>query len=232
MKRPLLALLLLLSLGTASFGATLEHRMFHIRHKPADEAVQVARPLLGPEGSVTLQPGLRTVTVTDERPRLERIARAIQEFDAPPRHVSVAVQLLVGTHAGEGPVAPGPAAPLSPAIDRPLRDALGVTSWNEYRLLGSGSLTAVEGEESTLALGEEYRIRFAVDSVRPDQSVTRFQRFALERRRVLPGGTPEYRPLWETVLNLRDNQLYVFGATRVEDSQRAVFLSITAGILR
>ena len=96
MKRPLLALLLLLSLGTASFGATLEHRMFRIRHKPADEAVQVARPLLGPEGSVTLQPGLRTVTVTDERPRLERIARAIQEFDAPPRHVSVAVQLLIG----------------------------------------------------------------------------------------------------------------------------------------
>jgi hypothetical protein len=107
-----------------------------------------------------------------------------------------------------------------------------VTSWNEYRLLGSGSLTAIEGAESTLPLGEDYRIRFAVDSVRPDQAVTRFQRFALERRRVRADGAPEFKPLWETVLNLRDNQLYVFGATRVEDSQRAVFLSITAGILR
>lgn len=232
MTRRLLALLLLLQAGSLAYGGTLEHRIFRIRNQPADEAVQVARLLLGPDGSVTLQPGLRTVTVTDERPRLERIARAIQEFDAPPRHVNIAVQLLVGTRAGEGPAGPGGAVPMNPAIDRPLRDALGVTSWNEYRLLGSGSLTAIEGEESTLALGEEYRIRFAVDSVRPDQAVTRFQRFALERRRVLPGGSPEYRPLWETVLNLRDNQLYVFGATRVEDSKRAVFLSITAGILR
>jgi hypothetical protein len=119
-------------------AGTLEHRIFHIKNKPADEAVQVAGRCSGPDGSVTLQPRLRTVTVTDERPASSRIERAILEFDTPPRRVNVAVQLLVRTHAGEGPVPRDLRRRSSPGIDRTLRDALGVTSWNDAACSAAG----------------------------------------------------------------------------------------------
>ena len=43
-----------------------------------------------------------------------------------------------------------------------------------------------------------------------------------------PDGAREFRPIWNTVLNLRDDRLTVFGATRMEESQHAVFLAVTA----
>ncbi len=104
--------------------------------------------------------------------------------------------------------------------------------WTEYRLLGSASFATAEGEESELSLGQDYRIRLRVDSVSAQDGITHFDRFALERRyEPEPGGVP-YRAVWNQVLNLKDNQLYVFGATRMEDSHRAIFLSVTAGIER
>ncbi len=227
------AALLLPPVGLSADEPELETRVFQVQFKPVVDVVLLVRNALGENGSLTLQPRLKAVIVTDEPVLLDRVAQLIASFDVPPRPVHLAVQLLLGSHEK----APekrnsAPATPRLPGIDRDLRSTLGLTSWTDYELLGSASFTTAEGEESTLALGEDYRIRLKVGIVNVEQQVTRFERFALERRHTDAAGREELRPIWDQVLNLRDNQLYVFGATRLEDSSRAIFLSITAGIGR
>ena len=229
----LLAALLLPPVGLAEDGPELETRVFKVQFKPLEDVILLVRNALGEHGSLTLQPRLRAVIVTDEPALLDRVAQLITSFDVPPRQVHLAVQLLMGSHEDtpeKRKAAPG--TPRLPGIDRDLRNTLGLTSWTDYDLLGSATFTTAEGEESTLALGEEYRIRLKVGIVNEEQQVTRFERFALERRHIDAAGREELRPIWDQVLNLRDSQLYVFGATRLEDSSRAIFLPITAGIVR
>ena len=229
-----LVVLAMLSAGPTSGEETgLETRVFTVRYKAVEDALLLIRPLLGDDASVTLQPRLRTLAVTDEPARLDRVAGILTSFDVPPRRVTLAVSLILGTRSGrDGEVFQRARPPRTlPGFDSTVR-ALEHTVWTDYRLLGSASFATSEGEESELTLGEDYRIRLRVDSVNPEEGVTRFDRFSLERRTPGPREQVEFRPVWNTVLNLRDDQLYVFGATRMEDSQRAIFLSVTAGIER
>ncbi len=229
----LLAALVLAPVGLAADEPELETRVFTVQFRSVTDVVLLVRNALGENGSLTLQPRLKAVIVTDEPVLLDRVAQLIASFDVPPRQVHLAVQLLMGSHEKDPEKRrSAPGAPRLPGIDRDLRDTLGLTSWTDYELLGSASFTTSEGEETTLALGEDYRIRLKVGTVNLDRRVTRFERFALERRHTDAEGREELRPIWDQVLNLRDDRLYVFGATSMEDSSRAIFLSITAGIGR
>jgi len=219
--------------GGAVPGQTsaLDTRMFTVRYKSVDDFLLLIRPLLGSEASVTLQPRLRTVTVTDEPARLAKIASVLRTFDVPPRRVNLAVSLILGTKGGDvvEPLQRPRRPPTLPGFDDTLK-ALEHTVWTDYRLLGSASFATSEGEEAEVSLGQDYRIRLRVDRVNGTDGITRFDRFALERRTENPEGAV-YHPVWnQMTLNLQDNRLYVFGATRMEDSQRAIFLSVTAGI--
>jgi len=213
-------------------AASMETRVFTVRFKTVVDVVVLLRPLMGEDGSLTMQPRLRAVTVTDEPERLDRMAQVLSTFDVPPRHVRLAVQLLLGSQE-PGPEEGDGVTPRSarlPGIDGMLIETLNLTNWPHYRVLGSTTLTVAEGEEATFSLGENYRVRLQVGAVDPNRGVTRFQRFAFERAHVTPDGAREFRSIWDTVLNLRDERLTVFGATRMEDSQRAVFLAVTAVI--
>jgi len=213
-------------------AASMESRVFTVRFKTVDDVMVLLRPLMGEDGSLTMQPRLRAVTVTDEPERLDRMAQVLSTFDVPPRHVRLAVQLLLGSQE-PGPEEGDGVTPRSarlPGIDGMLIETLNLTNWPHYRVLGSTTLTVAEGEEATFSLGENYRVRLQVGAVDPNRGVTRFQRFAFERAHVTPDGAREFRSIWDTVLNLRDERLTVFGATRMEDSQRAVFLAVTAVI--
>lgn len=235
MRRTLIAVLLigLLLPGGLVRGQDpgLDTRVFTARYKSVDDVLLLIRPLLGSEASVTLQPRLRTLTVTDEPARLEKIAAVLNAFDVPPRRVSLAVSLILGSKGvdvSEPLERPRRPQPL-PGFDATLK-ALEHTVWTDYRLLGSASFATAEGEEAEVSLGRDYRIRLRVDRVNGTEGITRFDRFALERRTENAGKTA-YHPVWnQMTLNLQDNRLYVFGATRMEDSQRAIFLSVTAGI--
>ena len=212
-----------------------ETKVFYVRFKPVEDIVLLVRNLLGDDGSVTIQPRLKAVTISDQPHRLRRIEEVIRAFDVPPRQVHLAVQLILGTQrkqTGSPDERMPPRRRILPGIDEEVDGLIRLTPWTDYELLGSASFTAAEGEESTVALGPEYRVRLIVGSVNPETSYTRFERFALERHRRGADGTVELQPIWNQVLNLRDEQLYLFGATRLEESHRAIFFSVTAGIVR
>ena len=203
----------------------LTTRLFSIRFKPVEDVVLLIEPAIGDGGSYTVQPRLRAVTVRDMPANLARIGDLIAGFDQPPRSVRLVIQVLRATQADPASTRKGEELSGVPSL---LRD---VTKWSEVSVLGSASMVGVEGAQSTLSIGEEFRVRFRVDTVAERQGVVKFDRFALDRLVRDPGAaTPRAVPIWDTVVNLRNNQQLLLGATSSQESRRAVFLSVTATI--
>ena len=109
------------------------------------------------------------------------------------------------------------------------------TKWSDYKLLGSATVTSSEGDRASVEMGEDYRISFAVDYVSDEQKMVRFKRFTLDRREkpLAPeSGEESYTRVLDTALNLKEDKLYIFGASKMESSNRALFMTITAATQR
>jgi len=207
--------------ATGALGA----KVFSLRFRRVDDAYLLISPLIGPRGSVRSQPAQRTLTVVDTPENIRKIGVLIAAYDVPPRSVQVSVQLILAS-SGEGPSAPAP-PPIRGVIDK--LNALS-TRWNDYQMVGDARLVGTEGERSSLRVGDDYKVDFRIDQVSEDSRVIRFKPFELQRRDVSVEGVETYQPIVNTVLNLRDSQLFIVGASRIERSNRALFMTITASL--
>jgi hypothetical protein len=203
--------------------ALLDTRSFVIRHKDPDDVVSLIRPALSDDASVLIQSKIGTLTVTDHAARLDGVEALIAGFDLPPRDVSMTINLLRGTRGAPGSRAGLISSKVPPSLQQ-------LTRWLNYELLGGMTLQASEGESSSLLLGEEYRVRFAVATVDDRSGRVRLKSFILERRVVDPQDGETYVALFDTVVNLKSGIPYVFGATRGQNASAAIFLAISADI--
>jgi hypothetical protein len=211
------------SAGSAVAPRNLVTRAFVIHHKDLDDVVTFIRPALSEDASVLIQSKLKTITITDQAAQVAGVARLLAEFDLPPHEVAITVNLLKASREG-----PGPKVGLLPGRLPP--SLLELTKWLDYELLGGMSIQTTEAERSSLSLGEGYRIRFQVDLVDARSGRVRLNDFVLERSQREAGGGESYVPIFDTVVNLKSGTPYVFGATRGEDAQRALFLTVTVSI--
>jgi hypothetical protein len=202
----------------------LTTRLFTIKFKPVEDAALLIVAHIGEKGSYTVQPRLKAITVRDNAENLARIAEILSGYDQPPRSVRLVIQVLKAEEADPTFKRRGSGSSGIPDL---VRD---VTKWSEVSVLGSASMVGVEGAQSSLNIGEEFRVRFRVDAVAEKQGVVRFDRFSLEKALPEEGGGVRYAPIWDTVVNLRNNQQLLVGATGSQESRRAVFLSVTATI--
>ena len=209
----------------AGRDAPLATRIFTIRYRDVDDVYLLISRYLGPRGSIRSEPHRKTLTVADAALNLDRIAGMIATYDVPPRSVEVAVQLIMAS-AGGPAQAPAP-PPIRGVIDK--LNALN-TRWKDYRLVGGGSVLGMEGERSQLAVGDDYRVDFRIDRVSEEDRVIRFKPFELRRRELSVEGNESFSPVINTVLNLRDSQVFIVGASRAERSNRALFMTITASV--
>jgi len=234
-----MVLLLLLMLPAPSIPAPptdpaasrLPTQLFTVRFKDVNDVYLLIEPLLSARGSVQMQPRLRTLAVTDEPETLAKIEALIQSYDLPPKNVEVALQLILATTAGK------PGEKISPRIRGGVIQKLNEisTRWSDYRLLGSATVVSSEGERASVEMGEDYRISFAVDYASDEQKLVRFKRFTLDRRdrfRDPEPGEATYTRVLDTALNLKEDKLYIFGASKMESSNRALFMTITASTQR
>ncbi len=236
--RPLLAPVLLAAILSLCAGgaapvpaageeAGLAARVFAVRYKDVDDVYLLISPYVGPRGSIRTEPRRKVLTVLDTPENLGRIQELIAAYDVPPRNVEVAVQLIL---ASSGQASPEPAPPPIRGVIEKL-NALS-TRWNDYRLVGNARVLGTEGERSSLRVGDDYRIDFKIDQVSDESRVIRFKPFELQRRELSVEGNERYASVMSTVLNLKDSQLFIVGASKMERSNRALFMTITASLQR
>jgi hypothetical protein len=209
---------------TVASGVATQSRLFRLQHRSIDEAVALVRPLLSEDGAILMEPRRRAITVHDRPERLARVQEFLSGWDLPPRNVRLTLQ-LIRARAVEGG-----AVRLSQEL-RGLGEALkDVTRWTDYETAGSRSVTISEGGSATLDI-DDFRVSVVIDPA-PALDVVRLRRFALERREPAAGGGERLRPIWDTVMNLKTDQLTVLGATRLEQSDKAILITVTASVER
>ena len=203
----------------------LSTRTFTLRYKSVDDAYLLLSPWLSPKGSIRTQPHQKTITVTDTAEAVRQAETLLRGFDIPPRVVQVAVQLILAS-SDKNPIVPTP-PPIKGVVDR--LNALS-TRWTDYKLVGDARILGTEGERGTLKVGDDYKVDFRIDQIADESRIIRFKPFELARRDLAAEGQERYSPVLNTVLNLRDSQLFIVGASKMERSDRALFMTITASL--
>jgi len=212
--------------------AAVQARVYEIRHRSVADAADLAGALLSAEGSLTLQPRLRTLLVQDHPEVLDRIASVLEAFDRPPRNVEVTASLFLGTERRERPAAEGGEGRTSRDVSREVRGVMETladfTKWNEYVPLGSFAVTGVEGSPVTAYFSEDYRVVFEVESVGDAAGEIVFRRFSLQRVVVTAEGGERAEEIYGAGVVLRAGVMSVVGAAKGPDSKRALFLALRA----
>jgi hypothetical protein len=202
-------------------------RAFEVRFKSLADAAELVSPLLSPQGSVTLQPRLKTLTVQDQEAVLDRIAALLKSFDTAPRDVEIAMSLFLGTDRREQEA--GRSIPPQ-AMTRDVRgiaETLGdFTKWNSYEPLGGRAVTAAEGGRVTASLSDEYRVAYEIETVR-DESV-RLTNFVLQRVTRGPDGKERVQDVYSAAVVLPVGRMLMLGAAQNPESKRALFLTLRA----
>jgi len=235
-KRPVLAILLAVAscAGLPAVAADvstaadpLSARAYEVKFKSLADAAELISPLLTPQGSVTLQPRLKTLMVQDRVSVLDRVASLLSSFDVAPRNVEIAMSLFLGTDRREqeaGRIIP----PSSMTRDvRGIAETLGdFTKWNAYEPLGGRAVTGAEGGRITVNLSDEYRVTYDIDTVR-DQSV-KLTNFVLQRVTRAADGKEKVQDVYSAAVVLPVGRMLMLGAAQNPESKRALFLTLQA----
>jgi len=198
-------------------------RVFTLRHRKAERAFLVVRPLLTPRGSLVLQPSLNALTVRDEGRAVELVARAVESFDVPPRGLAVSVALLRATTAPSQRPAPTPVNEAIRSVGARLKRLF---SYTEYTPLDDVVLQGLEGERFSSNLGGGYRIDFLLEAGSGDE-VARLRNLVLVRVRRDERGSESVRDVARTSINLNMREPFVLGVGREEGGSAALFLVLS-----
>ena len=216
------------ALAQAAPDDPVQARAFRVYYRPLSDAAEVVGPLLSEQGSLTVRARLGTLVVQDHASVLERVAALLEGFDLPPRDVEVTLTLFLGLDRREGSGAGD--AESGSTITREVRGILETlrdfTKWQAYELLGSRSVTGVEGTSVTADLTEDYRVVFKVEVVDPERRIVKFERVVLQRLRRDGNGRPTAEDLVSMGMVLELDRLRVVGAASGPDSKRALFLTL------
>jgi len=201
--------------ASADAAKALTVRTFTFKYKDADKAAAVVKPLLSAEGTISIQPGTKSVVVTDRADNLKAAAKALADFDVPPQTFHLSVRLVSAARGEESKV---------PSELKDVAPKLALMRYNALDSEGQAEFEGKEGDPGILDMTTGYRAEFkfgeydaASDSIKVNElKLARLQKDQL---------SPVLKPI---SLNLRLGQTYVVGATRSAQSQRALIVVIVA----
>jgi hypothetical protein len=198
-------------------------RAFEVRYRPPADAAELVEELLSDDGSLTIQPRLNVLVVSDRSSVLAKVESLLASFDLPPRQVDVTLSLFLGTKRRDGETSRTERS--GSLIDLP---PLQFTKWTSYESLGSRSVNGIEGGEVTADLGPDFRVSFRVDTVDERQGVVRFSAVTLERVGRTAQGQEKIDKLLSAAGVVDVGKQYIFGAAAGPDADRALFLTLRA----
>ncbi len=194
-------------------------RVFALKHRSADEALQLVRPLLSDAGSVMLEPKANELTIRDTAASVARAAHAIASYDIPLRGVDVAVTLLKATSDPKAVPSRTNVSEEIRGIGERLKKLLNVT---DFTRLDAVVVRGVEGQRVAYVIGANYHLQFFLDPSRDGKSL-QFRDLSLERIR-REGGKETRGEILHTSINVNMGQPYILGVGKDEAAQGALFL--------
>ncbi|HEX9500604.1 MAG TPA: secretin N-terminal domain-containing protein [Thermoanaerobaculia bacterium] len=221
MKRALITFAALVLLSGAAFAddadasKSLSVRTFTFKYKDPGKAAEIIKPLLSAEGSISIQAGTNALVVTDRPEILKTLAKALNDYDAPPQAFKLIVRLIGASHA-EG----------SPKVADDLKDVapkLAMLRFNALENLGAADFAGSEGDPGILTLPTGYRAEFKLGEFDPASDSIKVSDFRLSK---LQGD--QVTSLYKTTLNLRLGQTYIVGTLKTPQSQRALMIVLIA----
>jgi hypothetical protein len=189
-------------------------RTFQFKYKEADKATAVVKPLLSPEGSISIQAGSNALVVTDRPEALKEIAAALVKFDAAPQLFRLDVRIVAASRDGSGNV---------PAELKDIAGKLALLRFNTVESLGSADMSGREGDPGTVSLQSGYRADFKIGDYDPASDTLRVNDFKVSK---MVGD--QLTQVLKMSMNLKLNQTVILGATKVANSQRALMIVVTA----
>ncbi|HYO77512.1 MAG TPA: secretin N-terminal domain-containing protein [Thermoanaerobaculia bacterium] len=224
MKRNVMILMAMLFVTATAFaeadaaggvGKSLTVRTFQFKHKQADKAAAVIKPLMSAEGSMSIQPAANSLVVTELPENLKKIAAALAQFDAPAQALNLSIRLV---SAGRGRAEQ---AHVDPAL-RDVESKLALLRYNVLESIGAATASGSEGEPGLVELNG-YRADFKFGEYDPASDSVKLTEFRLSR---LDGD--QLSPMLKTTLNLKLGQTVIIGATKQASSNRALMIVVTA----
>jgi len=225
-----LAALLLAAAMPATIAAEedpVQARAFEVRHRPLADAAELVSSVLSERGEITLRQRLRTLVVVDRVSVLDQVGTLLESFDLPPRNVELTLTLFMGTdrsREGAGKLA------VTPFVSDEVIDAMEkikvLMKWNSYEVLGSRSITGIEGGKVTATLSDDYRVAFEVDSVMESRDKVRFKSFSVQKIIRTADGTNRYQDIYTADMVSPLGRLYLVGAASAPESDKALFLTL------
>ncbi len=203
-------------------GGGLVVRVLTPKFRTIEETMAVVQPLLSDEGSILIQTRPRSLTVKDREFVIERISRAVEAADLPPRALGLSVSLL---RAGPGHSSEKrrKETPQMAVVGERLKKLF---SFESYTVLESVNFLGIEGNGAGFPMGKDYRLDFRLDrSV--DDSTARLKDLVLSRLRE-DGRTPGWKDLLRTSINVPIGQPFVLGVGKDESATGALFLIFVA----
>lgn len=191
-------------------------RTFTFKYKDADKAAGVIKALLSAEGTISIQPGTKSVVVTDRAENLKALAKAIADFDVPPQSFRLSVRLVSAARvAGET---------AKPSDDlKDVAPKLAMLRYNSLESAGQAEFEGKEGDPGIVEMTSGFRADFKFGEYDPSSDSIRVSDFHLSRLQ-----KDQLTSLLKTSLNLRLGQTYIVGATRAPESQRALMIVLVA----
>jgi hypothetical protein len=197
----------------------LTARPFQFKFRDASRAASVIKPLISASGSVSIQPSSNTIVVTDTPAALRGIARAIAEYDAPPKTFTVELRLVAASNTRNPPPVPEDLREISAKLS-------GVLRFNRFDKLGEIRAMGREGDPVLADLNGSYRADFKMGEFDPISQTLQLSEFRILR---VPQGGGEVQQIFRnSTLNLRVGQTVVLGASRLPDSNRILMVVLTA----
>jgi hypothetical protein len=195
---------------------SLSIRTFQFRHKQPEKALPLIKPLLSADGSIALQSN--ALVVTDKGENMKAIAAALADFDAPPQPFRLEVRLVAASRVATAPKVADELKEIAPK--------LALLQYNAFEVLGSATVEAKEGDPGLIDMPTGYRADFRLGEYDPASDTVRVEDFRIAR--VQGENRDQLTQLLKTTLNLKIGQMFIMGATRPSQTQRALMVVVTA----
>jgi len=190
-------------------------RSFSFKAKEADKAAAAIKGLLSADGSMSIQPASNALVVTDHADNLKAIAKALADFDVQPQTFKLSIRLVSASRVeGNGPRPP-----------KELEDVaakMAMFRFNSFESAGEANVEGKEGDAEVVDL-TGYRADFKFGDYDAASDSVKVSDFHLSRLQ-----KDQLASLIKTTLNLRIGQMYIVGASKTAQSQRALMIVITA----